>query len=70
MNYSQCLLHRRNSRRVGWIPSKYAKKGKVLCLKQEDGWVVEEVWKTESEEYVKSRCKDHDKWAVGRGLRK
>jgi len=70
MNYTQCKLRKGSLNQVTWIPSKFAKVGKVLRLKNDDGWVVEEVWKTEPEKYVKERCKDHDKWAVGRGLRK
>ena len=70
MNYSQCKLRKGNLNQVTWIPSKFAKVGKVLRLKDDDGWVVTEIWKTEPEEYVKARNKDHARWAVGRGLKK
>jgi hypothetical protein len=55
---------------VTWIPSKFAKVGKVLRLKDVDGWVVKEVWTTKSEEVVKAQGHDSERWAVGRGLKK
>lgn len=43
--YTQCSLTRKNSTIVSWIPSKFAKIGQILKLKDEydewtDGWEV------------------------------
>jgi hypothetical protein len=70
MNYKQCKLRKGNKSRIAWLPDKFAKEGKVLRLKKDDGWVVQEVWATDSEENVKARERDYNRWAVGRGLKK
>jgi len=70
MNYKQCKLKKGNTCRVTWLPDKFAKKGKLLRLKDDDGWVVQEVWATESEANVKARERTFDRWAIGKGLRK
>lgn len=36
--YNQCKLKRNNEEQVTWIPQKFAKVGKVVKLKEEDGW--------------------------------
>ena len=42
--YKQCLLHRKGKIMVTWLPLKFAKKNKVLELKNNgkwtDGWTV------------------------------
>jgi len=70
MNYKQCLLKKGTKTCVSWIPAKFAKVGKVLRLKDDDGWVVQEIWSTAPEDYVKGRSRDHEQWAIGRGLKK
>jgi len=70
MNYKQCLLKKGESGRVTWLPEKFAKKGKILRLKDDDGWVVKDVWGTDTEENVKAMERRSEKWAVGRGLKK
>lgn len=47
--YKQCLISRGSSRTVAYLPVRYAKVGKLLRIKQEDGsWLagfkVDEVW--------------------------
>jgi hypothetical protein len=46
--HRQCKLRKGNQLMWSWLPSKYAKVGKVLDLKDdgewERGWTVEEVW--------------------------
>ena len=69
MNYKQCLLKKGKKSQITWLPEKYAKKGKILKLKDENGWVVKEVWATDTEENVKAMERRHEKWAVGRGLK-
>jgi hypothetical protein len=43
--FKQCSMKRGNVTRVEWIPTEYAKVGKVLRLRDDgvwvDGWVVE-----------------------------
>lgn len=42
--YKQCLLHRKGILMTSWLPLQFAKKSKVLKLKNkgewEDGWTV------------------------------
>lgn len=42
--YQQCLLYKGNTAMVSWIPTEFAKKGKVVKLKVngewDDGWFV------------------------------
>lgn len=49
VQYKQCLLASGKSRQVSFIPLRYARLGKVLSLKGDDGewtagWRVVEVW--------------------------
>lgn len=39
----QCVLRNKNRWQVAWIPSEFARKGKYLKLREEDGWCVEMV---------------------------
>lgn len=60
MKYTQCRLKKKTSdgtlEQMSFIPDKFAVMGKVLKLKEgqiwDDGWVVESVGKTISEEYL------------------
>lgn len=53
-NYTQCKLKKENTYQTSWIPSEFAKVGKILKLKDEDtgvwtdGWVVEAAYNTRS----------------------
>jgi hypothetical protein len=40
----QCLLHRRGNYQVAWLPSQYAHAGRIVKLKDQDGWRVQEVY--------------------------
>lgn len=68
MMYRQCKLRRGTRYRYAWLPDRYAKQGKFLRIRGEDGWRVEEVYSAESEERVKARERDYQRWARGRGL--
>ena len=48
--YVQCRLRNRYSYMVSWIPINLAKSGNRLVIKDESGWVVEEVFKTKKRE--------------------
>lgn len=58
MNYTQCVLKRQNSvssvtTLVSWIPSKFAKLGGFVCLKDEEGtWVVTKLGNTREEKHL------------------
>jgi len=69
MNYKQCQLNKGTRVLVTWLPENYAKVGKVLKLKDDDGWVVREVWATTTKKDVTDKEWDHKRWAVGRGLK-
>ncbi|KKN11219.1 hypothetical protein LCGC14_1028770 [marine sediment metagenome] len=43
-NYNQCLLVKGKRQQVAWIPGKFALMGKILRLKDEDGWLVSQVY--------------------------
>ena len=52
-NYTQVrVCHADGSFDTVWIPTKFAKVGKVLRIGDEDGWVVREVYATATREYV------------------
>lgn len=61
--FSQCKLRRGEASQITWIPQRYAKKGKPLRLKDggvwEDGWVVDEVYSSETEEVVRALARAH-----------
>lgn len=48
--YTQCKLRKNNLHQMSWIPSNFAKVGKVIKIRDEgtdnwtDGWVVEEAY--------------------------
>ena len=54
--YSQCKISKDSKLQVAWIPSEFAVKGKTVKIKidgtWDDGYRVEEVYKTESRESV------------------
>jgi hypothetical protein len=52
MNYCQCTLRKGNREQITWIPEKFAKKGKFLKLKKDNGWEVIEVGHKANEETV------------------
>jgi hypothetical protein len=42
--HRQVRLKKNNTICQAWIPEKFAKKGKVIKLKNEDGWIVTDVY--------------------------
>jgi len=36
--YVQCHLRKDNIRQVSWLPVQFAEVGKILSLKEEEGW--------------------------------
>jgi hypothetical protein len=63
MNYRQCQLRKDKQHLLSWIPEARAVKGAVLRLKNDgqwdDGWVVDEVYGTRTEAYVRAHERDH-----------
>lgn len=57
--YRQCKLNRNGSIQTAWIPEKFAKRGKYLRIKQDDGWLVEEVYGRQPEDWVISKSQDY-----------
>lgn len=60
----QCKLRRGTLTTVSWIPSRYAKKGTYLKLKDDDGvwengWEVIETWGKEKSTDVLARAEFH-----------
>ena len=60
---TQCRLERNGSYQVSWIETKYAKKGRVVNLKEGDewdrGWTVMIVGSTLPAETVMARQRDY-----------
>jgi len=61
MKYFQCKFKKGNCEQTSWIPEKYAKKGKFLKLKDDNGWEVIDVSSAMEEAQVKERSQDHKK---------
>ena len=64
MRYNQCRLSRDKHRTVTWIPREFAKVGKVIKIRDDDGlwtdgWRVDEVWTEVDEEMVVELARDH-----------
>ena len=64
-DYKQCLLKRKNTYRVGWIPVDKAVKGKLLKLKLDDkwsnGWEVVQLGITQAAFFVEAHEMDYKK---------
>jgi len=63
-------LRKGTKERTSWIPERFAKQGKFLRLKDDDGWQVVAVYASAPEERVKAYERDYKRWAEGRGLRR
>jgi hypothetical protein len=69
VNYTQCRLKKKtpegSMNQMSWIPSEFAKVGKVLKLREEDtdqwddGWIVEAAYSTRSWEEVNKASQLH-----------
>jgi len=61
MNYTQCLLEKKSITQLSWIPHKFAVIGKVIRLKDDDGWIVKETYTTLDENTVLANNRDYTK---------
>ena len=59
MKHVQCLLQKGETKQMAWIPEKFAKRGKVVRLRDEDGWRVVETHTSKPSEYVREHERDH-----------
>lgn len=59
MNHYQCKLKKDNTFTHSWIPEKYAKKGKFIKLKEDDGWEVIHVGSMMDSKKVQQRSTDY-----------
>ena len=50
MFYRQCNLRKNNVETTSWLPEQYARCGKWVKLKEEDGWLITNVSKKRIEE--------------------
>lgn len=60
--YTQCKLIKKNKTMITWIPQKYATLGKILRLKDEEGWVVVAKYETLDYNELKGRFNLHKHW--------
>jgi hypothetical protein len=42
--FKQCYLERRRQCKIAWIPENFAEPNRILRIKDEEGWVVKEVY--------------------------
>ena len=66
MFFRQCELKRGKVKRTSWIPEGFAKVGKVVKLKDEDGWVVSSVGDRLDDERANKGSVEHRKVPVDR----
>jgi hypothetical protein len=59
MQHIQCRLKKGDSFQVTWIPEKYAKKGKYIKLKEDNGWQVVEIYSKKDSKEVQKRSVDY-----------
>jgi len=65
--HTQCKLQKDNEFYTAWIPSKIAKIGNVVSLKEDksgewlDNWTIKEVFTTLPSETVQERSQDYKK---------
>jgi len=57
--YRQCILIKDRTTQTAWIPEKYAKRGKYIKIKEDDGWLVVTVGERAAEEQVFERSQDY-----------
>lgn len=41
MYYKQCVLRKQNTVQTAWIPEQFAHINEYVCIKDDDGWLVE-----------------------------
>lgn len=58
-SFRQCELHKGSLVRVAWIPSKFAKVGKIVRLHDDDGWRVVKVTSKMSSDFIRNREYDY-----------
>lgn len=58
-NHRQCKLQKGITFQYSWIPDKYAKLGKYIKLKDDDGWEVVEVFSIMDSKKVQERSTDY-----------
>jgi hypothetical protein len=58
-NHKQCKLQKGITFQMSWIPEKFAKVGKFVKLKDDDGWEVVEVYATMDSKKVQERSIDY-----------
>jgi len=61
MKYCQCKMRKGSTEATSWIPEKFAKKGKYLKLKGDNGWQVISVGTAAEEKSVLARERDFKK---------
>ena len=57
--HTQCLLRKGNTEQISWIPSKFAKVGRILRLKDDDGWEVISAGHSMDSKFINERSRDH-----------
>jgi len=59
MFYRQCILQKNHTWQTAYIPEEFAKNGKILRIKEDNGWVVKNVGTRLNEEQVIERSRDY-----------
>jgi len=66
--YTQCQITKGNGYQIAWIPTTFAVIGKIIKIKEidgwDDGWKVSNVYGTRSADKVEQHSRDHIKFHV------
>lgn len=66
--YTQCYLAKGNWYQLAWIPTAFAVVGKVIKIKEtdgwDDGWIVRNVYGTKPADRVEKHSRDYIKFHV------
>lgn len=76
MHYKQCVLEKCKVKQTAWIPEQFAHAGKILKIKDNNGWKVVEVgsqrfdqaYVLEREQDYKNQALASDKFTPNKGL--
>jgi len=67
--YTQCMLKRKETHCISWIPTSFAKIGKLLQLNGMEGtWIVTDCYGTCDKQEANEYAHFYKHWAVIRGL--
>jgi hypothetical protein len=65
MNYKQCRLEKKLLQQTVWLPTQFCILNKIVKIKDDDGWIVKNIYKVECDEkVVVERSRDYTKQRI------